>query len=89
MKNMFTSLANQSGGLDPSIVMVVIVIAVVLFAIALLLLSRYKKCPSDKIMVIYGKVGFYKQISIVVPMGKSFDFKYAHCFLLLSNFIIN
>lgn len=60
MKNMFTSLANQSGGLDPSIVMVVIVIAVVLFAIALLLLSRYKKCPSDKIMVIYGKVGSNK-----------------------------
>ena len=60
MKNMFTSLANQSGGLDPSIVMVVIVVAVVLFAIALLVLSRYKKCPSDKIMVIYGKVGSNK-----------------------------
>ena len=60
MKHMFTTLANQSGGLDPSIVMVVVVIAVVLFAIALLVLSRYKKCPSDKIMVIYGKVGSNK-----------------------------
>ena len=56
MKNMFTKLTVPSEGLDPSIVMVVIVIAMVLFAIALLVLSRYKKCPSDKIMVIYGKV---------------------------------
>ena len=86
MKNMFTSLANQSGGLDPSIVMVVIVIAVVLFAIALLLLSRYKKCPSDKIMVIYGKVGSNKDgtarsakcihggASFVVPVIQAYEY---------------
>ncbi|MEG0766960.1 MAG: SPFH domain-containing protein [Clostridia bacterium] len=28
-----------------------------LFALFLVLLSRFKKCPSDRIMVIYGKVG--------------------------------
>ena len=33
------------------------VIAVLLFTTVIVLLSRYKKCPSDKIMVIYGKVG--------------------------------
>ncbi|MBS7262093.1 MAG: flotillin family protein [Eubacteriales bacterium] len=29
----------------------------ILFALVLMIASRYKKCPSDKIMVIYGKVG--------------------------------
>ena len=33
------------------------VIVVVLFAVAAGLLSRYRKCPSDKVLVIYGKVG--------------------------------
>lgn len=35
----------------------VCVIVVLLFSMVLLVLSRYKKCPSDKVMVIYGKVG--------------------------------
>lgn len=35
----------------------VCVIALLLFSMILLILSRYKKCPSDKVMVIYGKVG--------------------------------
>lgn len=33
------------------------VLAIVIFAILMMILSRYRKCPSDKIMVIYGKVG--------------------------------
>lgn len=33
------------------------VIVLIAFSMLLLILSRYKKCPSDKIMVIYGKVG--------------------------------
>ena len=33
------------------------VIAVVLFATFAGVLSRYRKCPSDKVLVIYGKVG--------------------------------
>lgn len=33
------------------------VIVVLVFTTFVLLLSRYRKCPSDKIMVIYGKVG--------------------------------
>ncbi|MDR1705025.1 MAG: flotillin family protein [Clostridiales bacterium] len=35
----------------------VIVIVVVFFSVVAAILSRYRKCPSDKIMVIYGKVG--------------------------------
>lgn len=33
------------------------IIAVVLLATIIVILSRYRKCPSDKVMVIYGKVG--------------------------------
>ena len=33
------------------------VIAVLLFSMFIVVISRYKKCPSDKIMVIYGNVG--------------------------------
>lgn len=43
-----------------SVIIAVIVIFVVLFTTFLLLLSRYRKCPSDQIMVIYGKVGSNK-----------------------------
>lgn len=38
-------------------IILVCVIVLVVFSLLLLLLSRYKKCPSDKIMVIYGQVG--------------------------------
>ena len=33
------------------------VAAVFVFTLLLLVLSRYRKCPSDKILVVYGKVG--------------------------------
>ena len=38
-------------------IMLVCVIVLIAFSLLLLLLTRYKKCPSDKIMVIYGQVG--------------------------------
>ena len=37
-----------------------VITIVVLFVILLGLLSRYRKCPSDKVLVIYGKVGLEK-----------------------------
>lgn len=39
------------------ILLVICVIVVILFAALLAILSRYRKCPSDKILVVYGKVG--------------------------------
>lgn len=33
------------------------VVAVLLFSVIVLIFTRYRKCPSDKVMVIYGKVG--------------------------------
>ncbi|MCL2426563.1 MAG: SPFH domain-containing protein [Oscillospiraceae bacterium] len=38
-------------------VILLIVAAVFVFTLLLLILSRYRKCPSDKVLVIYGKVG--------------------------------
>ena len=38
-------------------VIIVIVAAIVLFVTISALVSRYKRCPSDKILVIYGKTG--------------------------------
>lgn len=35
----------------------VVIIAAVLLAAIIALLSRFRKCPSDKVLVIYGKVG--------------------------------
>lgn len=38
-------------------IILVVVAAVVVFVTILALVSRYKRCPSDKILVIYGKTG--------------------------------
>ena len=43
--------------MDPIIILAICVGVVLLFALIAGILSRYRKCPSDKILVIYGKVG--------------------------------
>ena len=43
--------------MDPIILVAICVGAVILFALIAGILSRYRKCPSDKVLVIYGKVG--------------------------------
>src|SRR4029079_7757762 len=47
------------GGLQINVWAVLIVLAVLLFAVSIgvLLVTRYKRCPSNRILVIYGKVG--------------------------------
>lgn len=39
------------------LIILVSVIAVLLFTTVIVIFSRYRKCPSDKILVIYGKIG--------------------------------
>lgn len=40
------------------IALILVIVAVVfVFTLVLVILSRYRKCPSDKVLVIYGKVG--------------------------------
>ncbi len=43
--------------MPPSVIILLCVLAVLVFTMFLVILSRYRRCPSDKILVIYGKVG--------------------------------
>ena len=45
------------GGGSAMVLILACVIALLLFTTICVILSRYKRCPSDKILVIYGKVG--------------------------------
>ncbi|WP_342354544.1 SPFH domain-containing protein, partial [Flavobacterium macrobrachii] len=38
-------------------IIIIVVLVIVLFVTITALISRYKRCPSDKILVIYGKTG--------------------------------
>ena len=49
-----------AGEISPAWIGVIAVIALVIFTGLIVVISRYKKCPSDKIMVIYGNVGSNK-----------------------------
>ncbi len=41
----------------PGVALLIAVLLVILFILVLTFISRYKKCPPDQIMVIYGKTG--------------------------------
>lgn len=68
------------------VLIAVCVVVLVLFAAIAGILSRYRKCPSDKVMVIYGKVGTDKDgqarsakcihggAAFVVPVLQSFQY---------------
>ncbi len=43
--------------MGPELIFLLISFAIVLFGIFIWVVSRYKRCPPDRIMVIYGKVG--------------------------------
>lgn len=72
--------------MSPTVVIAVVVIAVFLFSLLLVFLSRYKRCPSDKILVIYGKLSKNKDGSqrsskcihggaaFIVPVFQSYQF---------------
>ena len=50
MNNLLASMGVTIG------IIVSVVVVLVLIMIGLVVLTRYKKCPSDKVMVIYGKI---------------------------------
>lgn len=67
-------------------VILITVIAVLAFTTLIVILSRYRKCPSDKILVVYGKVGSNKDgthksakcihggAAFIVPVVQSFEY---------------
>jgi len=60
MKNFLlpiTLAAEGAATLDIAVLFLVCVIAIVVLTTFIVILSRYKRCPSDRVMVIYGKVG--------------------------------
>lgn len=77
---------SADGGLSPALIGLLCVLAVILFTMFIIVLSRYKRCPSDKIMVIYGKVGTNKDgtqrsakcihggAAFVVPVMQSYEY---------------
>ena len=72
--------------MDNNVLVMALVIVLAVFALFMALLSRYKKCPSDKIMVIYGSVGKNKDGTVrsakclhggaafVLPVVQSYQF---------------
>ncbi len=84
MTNFSTFLT--AGGISSAVPMIVIAVAVVIFAFIIVFASRYKRCPSDKIMVIYGKVGTNKDgtqrsakcihggAAFIVPLIQSYEY---------------
>lgn len=46
--------------MPPSVIVLIVVLVVLLFSMLLVVLARYRRCPSDKVLVIYGKVGMNK-----------------------------
>jgi len=51
------TLLSAAGGISSNVVLLVCVIVLLVLTTVIVVLSRYRKCPSDKILVIYGKVG--------------------------------
>ncbi len=89
MKNFIvSSLLNSTvdGNIDITMVALVCVIALVILTTAILIISRYRKCPSDKILVIYGKIGrgqdgnarsakcIHGGAAFIVPVFQSFEY---------------
>ncbi len=68
------------------VLILIVVVVVLIFSLLIVLLTRYRKCPSDKIMVIYGKVGQNKDGSarsarcihggaaFIVPVIQSYEY---------------
>lgn len=64
----------------------IVVLVIVLFAAVIAIISRYRKCPSDKVLVIYGKVGNDKEgnprsakcihggAAFIVPVMQSYQY---------------
>ena len=43
--------------MQPGIIFLICVAVIILISFFIWICSRYKKCPSDKIMVVYGSIG--------------------------------
>ena len=84
MRNLLSAATGST--MDMGLVVLIGVIVLIAFMLFVTIISRYKKCPSDKIMVIYGKVGNNKDgtsrpakcihggAALVWPVVQSFEY---------------
>lgn len=63
-------LAAGLGDLLSGYALVAIMVVAALFSLGMFVASRYKRCPSNKILVIYGKVGSGRSATTVHGGGK-------------------
>ena len=75
-----------ASGISSAWVGLICVLALVIFTGLVVIVSRYKKCPSDKVMVIYGNVGNNKDgtsrsakcihggAAFIVPVVQAYEF---------------
>lgn len=72
--------------MEPGVIILITVIALLVFTSVIVILSRYRKCPSDKILVVYGKIGKNKDgtarsakcihggAAFIVPVIQSYEY---------------
>ncbi len=80
MSQLLAPLALDLGGSNANVITVVF-IALVLFSFIILLVKRYKRCPSNKILVVYGKVGgggasntIHGGGAFIIPLIQDYDY---------------
>lgn len=79
-------VALAGASLGPAVVLIICAIVLIAFMLLVTVISRYKKCPPDKIMVISGKVGkaadgtlrtakcFHGGAAFVVPVLQTYEY---------------
>jgi flotillin len=78
----FATLPQVDAGLESLVPLLLVVAAVVIFiSFAMVLATRYKRCPSNRVLVIYGKTGVGRSAkcvhgggTFVIPLIQSFDY---------------
>lgn len=73
--------ASQSEGSDTPAIIAIVVLVVFLVSVMAWLFSRYKMCPSDKILIVYGNVGagrsakcIHGGATFIMPIIQSYAF---------------
>jgi flotillin len=66
---------------NPYVAMLIVVVLVLFFGFVLLLAKRYKRCPSNRVLVVYGKVGggrscttIHGGASFVIPLIQDYAY---------------
>ena len=71
--------------ITPALIALVIFFVLFVFSIMIVVVSRYKRCPSDRILVVYGKIGgkgeerrsakcYHGGAAFIVPIFQSYEF---------------